>query len=369
MSVDLWLSILREIPTKYIVDLATGSLTLHGGVIRDLSGKIIAHLAKPMSNSIFDLVPGSGVIGSIVNGIQLASLSSDVAAVKAATEQILNYSVATTVFSGLGLVTALTGFAFVSARLNRIDEKLKSVEKKIDEIQEFLNSTQRARMLAAIDGLSDAPRTTSVGAQHDLLMQSRNTFKELTYLYHSIQEEGNKDIRVLTANHDYYVLACIGNVMATSELGMADVARDEMQKHYQNWLNISRKHCKNLLLGNNPARLLDSQYVESMRTTVLIKALDFANGTQRGIQWIDDLRKTLPVPGIASIFSSESRIDPLVTEYVIKLLATDNVLQGIVAQTDFLVDRKMSLSFFAHQAEKLHKRLNAEYLLLEFHKK
>ena len=47
---------------------------------------------------------------------------------------------------------------------------------------------------------------------------------------------------------------------------------------------IARKHCGKLLLRDDPARLFDARYVQSVPAANLIRFLDFTNDSNRGVQ-------------------------------------------------------------------------------------
>jgi hypothetical protein len=373
MLTELGWTVTRAIPSKFLTGLLTGNLNLYGGVIRDHGGRIVAHLVAPDSGlsgmvsglgSVANGISGLGLLGSIVNGIQLQALSLDVATVKAATDRILSYSATTAALSGLGLVTSIAGFAFIASGLKRVDQNLGALKKQTAAIKKFLQSQQHAQLMTAADQLRQAPHAPDLETRRQLLMQSKQFFTTLAHHYsiflNDIDEDS--DLSELKAAEAYYVLACIGNVMATSDLDMTDVAHELMRKYYLEWRIIARKHCGKLLLGDNPARLLDSRYVQAMPAAQLIRLLDFVNNTQRGVAWFDDLREAL---GKTSLFSgSFSRADLSTIEYVNKLLAKNDVLQGFSAHVGFLAEKKMRISSFAEKAGQICKEKGAKWLLL-----
>jgi hypothetical protein len=216
--------------------------------------------------------------------------------------------------------------------------------------------------MTAVDHLRLSQQTTDMETRRHLLLQSKQSFSTLAHHYKSQLGEVT-DLAELNASEDCYVLSSIGNVMAMSDLGMADVAKDEMQQHYRDWRVIASKHCSNLLLKDDPARLLDSRYVQSLPAANLIKFLDFTNGTQRGVQWFDELRKTLDKATL--LRSAISVVEPPVVDYANKLLVKDDVLQGFSAHMGFLAEKKLSISYFAQRVEEIRERAGAKYLFLE----
>lgn len=362
MLSELGLSVARSIPVEQVIGLATGNLSLHGGVIRDAAGRIVSHLAMPASAGLLGAVPGLGAIGSVVTGIQMQALSANVAAVKAATDQILNYSIATTALSGLGIVTSVTGFAYLASRLNRIDKRLSTLEKQTKAIKQFLQSSQHAQLMTAVDHLRLSQQATDGETRRHLLLQSKQLFTTLAHHY-KVQLGEIDDITELNATEDCYVLACLGSVMAMSDLGMGEAARDEMLRHYADWRVIARKHCGKLLLKDDPARLFDARYVQSVPAANLIRFLDFTNDSNRGVQWFDELRRTLDKATL--VRSAMSVVEPACIEYTNKLLVKNEVLQGFNAHMGFLADKKLSLSYFAQRVEEIREREGAKFLVLQ----
>ena len=52
------LSVARAIPKEALLGLISGSYSLHGGVVRDVGGRIVAHLAMP--STMVSAIPGMG---------------------------------------------------------------------------------------------------------------------------------------------------------------------------------------------------------------------------------------------------------------------------------------------------------------------
>lgn len=362
MLLDIGLTVARSIPAKLLVDLAAGHLSIHGGVIRDASGKIVSHLVLPSSTNMLGLVPGLGAIGSVVNGIQIQALASNVAAVKAATDQVLNYTIAAATISGLGLVTSVAGFAYLTVRLNWIGKRLSVIEKQTKSIKQFLQSTQHAQLMTAVDHLRLSQQATDDQTRRHLLLQSKQLFTSLAHHY-KVQLEEINDIAELSATEDCYVLACIGSVMTTSDLGMFDSACEDMNSYYDDWCEIARKHCGKLLLKNDPARLFDARYVKSIPSRNLIRFLDFTNDTNRGLEWLDELRLTLDKTTL--VRSAVSVVDSSCIDYANKLLVKNDALQGFSAHMKFLAEKKLPITYFSQRVEQIRDRDGAKFLLLQ----
>lgn len=141
-----------------MLGLATGALSLHGGVIRDQVGRIVAHLAMPAATSAFKSVPGVGPITELVTAYQLRSISRDV-------QQILNVSLVNTALSGLTLATSLAGFVYLSIRLRQINEQLSNIDKRSKELQEMMSADKESEMDSAISEFRRSTRAPSPAAR------------------------------------------------------------------------------------------------------------------------------------------------------------------------------------------------------------
>lgn len=351
---ELGLTVSRVIPAEYLSGLASGALTAHGGVVRDAGGQIVAHLVAPAAQAL-DLVPGAGV-ANLVSGVaanaQLAALSQSV-------QQVLNVAIAGTVLSGLGLATSIVGFTYLSSRLKKVDQKLDSLAKQAKEIKQILQSSQRARLNSAIDDYRLSSQTDDQETRRGLLLKAQSSFGELTHHYKSQIAELSKPEEI-EASEGYFVIACLGGVICTSDLGMGEAARDRLSGHYEDWRKLARLQCRSLLELDEPARLLDSRYVDALPAESLIRILDFTNDTERGVCWIDDLRKGMSK---TTLFKSAVRsVDKPVINFAKSLPVRCDVLQSYVAHFGFLADRKISATKFSGVLEALRAKDGVELL-------
>jgi hypothetical protein len=349
MLEHLGLTVSRAIPPETLAGLATKALSLHGGVVRDSAGRIVAHLALPLKAGVSSANPVSAVF-DVVNTFQLAHLSEQV-------QQVLSVSLLNTALSGLSLATAIVGFAYLSVKMKQIDDRLETVAKDVKDIKRILKSRQRAQLIEAIDTLQLSADAVDSETRRQLLIRSRGSFGELAHHYKT-QVLESSDVREIEAEEDYYTLAFLGLAICTSELGMGDGARDELSRHYSDWNDIARKRCGMTLEGDN-ARLLDARYVASLPAATLVDLLDFAYRENRGIGWIDDLRAPT---GKASRLRRRRVIEPQFIDYTKKLRARDHVLQGYASHFAFLAEKKLSATYFANAIEQLREREQAPLL-------
>lgn len=376
MLSSLGLTVAREIPLEFLSSLASGAFRVHGGVIRNGLGQIVGHLATPAAASISSLIPGLGTLATAINtgqiyavGRNVKELQGTVGTLLSATEAntaliqqvqqtigtTLSVSMAGTALSGLGLVTSVAGFAYLSQRLNKIDAKLGQLEKQIKEIRHLIQSQQKAQLHAAIDCLRQAELTSNKKLRHELLMQSKSNFTTLTHYYRELWSNSS-EIHEVDGVDEYFTLAFTGAALATSELGMAEIAFDELDRHFKDWKVIARKHCEVQMIRNDPERFLAPAFVKELPARELVETLDFVHDGQRGIEWIDDLRSRssfrMPRPSLPGSWQPFGQDDekPAI-EFARRLLARSNVLATNVAQFAFLKDRKISASRFADEVK------------------
>ena len=336
---ELGINVARRIPAEFWTGLATGKYTAHGGVVRNVAGQIVGHLAMPAASVAIPVVgpalAGLASASSLVANAQLVSLSRDV-------QKVLSFAMANTVLSGLGLATSIVGFVYLTTRINQIDSKLREIDADVKDIKRILQSSQRARLQGAVDSYRLAEATEDLGTRKDLLMQARNSFGELVYFYKAEFAECAKLEETVVAE-GHFVVACVGNAMATSDLGMCDAAARDLAGHHGDWRAIARKRCEQMLDLKYATRLLDGRYVDALPVKTLIRVLDFAHGKKRGIGWIDEIRKPLgrmKIPDFSGI--DDSRID-----FAKSLQARDDILESYAAHLTFLAPKKVSVTDFA----------------------
>ena len=361
MLSTLGLEVTRTIPFSQLAGLALGTHKVYGGVIRNQLGQIASHLVAGTANSFpSSLIPGLGTIGSLINAAQLYSVGRDVQQVQQTVNTVLQVSMASTALAGLGLVTSVAGFAYLNQRLNKVDAKLSQLEKQIKEIRLLVQSRQKAELHTAIDCLRQAELAKNDPLRHDLLMQSKSLFTTLAHYYRELWINAG-EMNEIEGVDEYFTLAFMGGALATSELGLSDVAFIEMKRHYDDWQTHARRHCDKHLLRGAPQRLMDESMVDDLPARELIDTLDFVNNTSKGIDWIDELRR-LPtslgpalqksLPGAFQRFVAPASEKPAI-EFANRLRARDNVLSANIAHFEFLADKKISANYFASQVKEI----------------
>lgn len=290
MLTDLGLTVVRQIPIDTIAGFASRAYTLHGGVVRDAGGRIVSHLVSSGAPSaLASLAPGVQVLSSLLQSGQLWRLSKDVATLQTTVNTVLTVASAGAALSGLGLITSIAGFVYLSKRLAQVDVKLAEIARDTKDIKDWLASLQKSNLQFAIDNLRHAETANSKALRQDMLLQSKREFSTLSHLYKE-QWARCRAVPEIQAVSELYTLAILGHATVCSDLGMTQEAANDLQVNCLDWSTQARLHVMTQLFTDRPDRLLGAEYVERLPSKTLAKLMDFAHGTERGIDWLDDLR-------------------------------------------------------------------------------
>jgi len=345
------MSVTRTIPVEYFGGLLTGAYSVHGGVIRDGAGRIVSHLVSSgQPSALFSLVPGVNTLSSLAANGQLYNLGKEVAQVHSTLSTVLNVASAGAVMSGLGLVTSIAGFAYLNKRLSWIDQQLYYLVSAAKEIKKTLMLQQSSHLRAAISLMQDAEQAEDSGISRAKLLQANETFTKLIFFYGDLWREA-KEIKQIRLLEDCYTLAFTGASLTNSEMRLYNASANNYAEHYQTWQVISREHIKTQVLKDGPQRLLNGVSANLISTRQLVDLLDFANATEKGIDWIDQMRQVNTKLG--------KTLDLTAIEMAKKLCARRNILESTGEHLKFLSEKCLSVSDFSIEAERERNKLDA----------
>ena len=285
MLSEMGLTLARQIPVEMIGGLLSGGYSLHGGVIRNGAGQIVAHLATVGASGLTSLVPGLDVLSSAIANGQLLMLAKNVKSLQSAVSSVLSVATTGAALSGMGLVVSIAGFAYLSKRFDQI-------EKLLGDVKELIETRNLADLKAAMGYMKNAEDALiSPENRRSLLLEAQKNFSTLSHLYGDLwsKVEDPKQIRALEG---FFTLAFTGESIANSELGMHEIAASQFSEHLDLWKKTAREQIKDRVLGKDPLQLR-SVSTDVLTTAQFINLLDFANDTNRGIEWLDDLRPKL----------------------------------------------------------------------------
>ncbi|MCV2370229.1 hypothetical protein [Roseateles oligotrophus] len=336
----------RMIPKDVLLGLLSGAYRLHGGVVRDMSGRIVSHLVVP-SNAL-NLMPGLSWIAEAFQAYQLHTMGLKLDRVSAKLGQVMQLSMATTAFSGLGLVVSVSGFLFLNRKMGEIRAAVDRIEKNTRKTNHLLEAVTYGQLKAAIDTLQTAQLTSDPGLRQDMLIQSKDKFLCLQHEYERLWNklDQSEDREALD---DSWSISMVGHGLVSNELGLGQSASQAFDTHHQVWRENVRTYCKDVALGEKPERLLHPRYLEVMPTAELISLLDFANEEDKGLLWLDELRFRAGESSMLKLPKFSLDTDPL--KLARKLLAKDVVLGSFAAHFKFLNDQGLRSSEFLSRIE------------------
>lgn len=314
----------RTIPDSAMMGVLTGAYKVYGGVIRDKSGQIVAHLvntAAPGNLLSAFASPVSAVLSGI-NSFQLHRIGADVT-------QLLSLAKGTMFLSGLTLAASAAGFLFLSNKVNRIDKELQGMAKDIKSIKTFLDLQERSRLITAIKAIRDLEQLVNEANRFHLLASSRQTLGEIHEKYKTLLQD-NRSVDGLMAVEEYYTITAIGHAMCSAELGLHDQAANDLSDAHKVWQEAVRSFVSEHVVKEDPERFLTKKYAKVVKTEEVIDWLDFAESAGKGLERIDELRSC--APKVVNPFSSISKPEEISINVTRKLIEREKVLQGYVSQ-------------------------------------
>jgi hypothetical protein len=362
---DIGLTVAREIPLHAVAGLVSGAYSLHGGVVRDVSGRIVAHLLTPGPiDLIKGLVPGLDVLSSLVGNRQIYLMAKDLSEVRLAISSVLSISAAGSVLSGLGLVATVAGFAFLNRRIGE-------VQRRVEKIGQVMAVQQLAVLKGATDNLRHAELTLDSETRRGLLLDAKRDFAQCSHFYGD-QYANAVAIEEAAVMGDCYALSAVGTSTALSELGMYDVAAVDFEGQVERWTPLSRAHVLREFVGENRYRLIHEELVERLPAEELVQTLDFAYEDQKAWGWIDKLRKEkadqAKAAGFKGIPMPWPKSSDLPSDGAIGLAAAlrakHGALEAYAEHLRFLATKKISATAFALAAESARKESGEQAICL-----
>ena len=342
MLSQLGLTLARQVPIEMIAGLLSGSYSLHGGVVRNGAGQIVAHLATVGTSGFTSLVPGLNALSSAVANGQLLMLAKDVKELQSAVSSVLNIAATGAALSGVGLVVSIAGFVYLSKRFDQI-------EKLLGDVKELIEARNLAELKAAMGHMKNAEEIACVSHDNSmsLLLEAQKSFSTLAHLYGDLWAKAT-DPKQVNALESFYTLAFTGASIANSELGMHGVAARQFSEHLDQWKRTARLQVRERVLRKD---LLKSVSAEVVTTSEFVKLLDFAHDTQRGIDWLDDLRSKETkswIPQLSKTISNPwEKSDLGMIDTAKCWQQRSSVLESHEAHLFFLADKKHSVSHFS----------------------
>lgn len=383
----LSLMVTRAIPKEVLVGLLAGQYKMYGGVIRwapgtEYAGQIVHHLIPVASQTITDPLfgPLNGML-NIANTYQLDRINLT-------TQKVLQMATGTMTLSGLNLAVNAIGFAVIYKKLKQLENQLNRIEKEVKAIHELLEIEERARLGAALEDLVNAMRSQKLDDRRELLFHAKGDLAPIRLKYKELLSKADS-LEVSLGYEEYFVLTSLAHSRCLAELGMLDTARLSLESDVTFWKVESKRIAHDLLLGDNPERLLFSDFAKDVPVSNLIEWLDFAHGEEKGYEQLDVLRAMTTgwyigtenkefwrktgrtISNIGQKISRKTDADmewqlKKVIPSFQKLIARNNVLDGYVGQYQYLEEHNISPSTFENEIANISTEFKVDgYIILE----
>lgn len=357
MLEGIGLTVLREIPVQTLAGLLSGAYTLHGGVVRDAGGRIVAHLLTSGPVDLIKMaVPGLNALSSLVGSGQLYSLAQDVQQVQELVSTVLKVSVAGAALSGIGLIASVGGTMYLG-------RKLTSVQDQLARIERLLNDQNVAILKSAVDNMRHAEHAGAGDTRKAMLIGAKTDFSRSAHFYGSQFADAQRLEEILLLN-ECFILAAMGHAMCLSELGMPGAAAADFDDHADRWRGNARKHVEQHVLGDAPHRLMGDGFVEDYAAADLVATLDFARSSRKRWDWIDELRRHKAAKGVLTMpsRSPSDRATKAAIPVAQSLVARSPVLDAFGEHLRFLDNKNMRIGDFAREVEERRKQLDAQVI-------
>lgn len=318
----------RTIPDNVLAGVLSGAYKIYGGVVRDGSGQIMAHLVNSgtSSNLLSVFLSPINTAFSGLNTYQIYRVGSNV-------KQLLGLAQASMVISGLTLTVSSAGFLFLSNRIHKIDKRLAEISAEIKSIKKFLELQERSKLITALRVIRELNQIEDESVKTQMLINSRQTLGEIHEKYKSLLIEDNH-VNEMMPVEEYFTITTIGHSLCSAELGMYDQAKNDLIESQSIWRKSAKAFVSQVTLGKNPQRLLSKKYVNHIKSEEIASWIDFSEDTDLGIDRIDQLRAMSPMVDI-NILKSIKNEEKIAIDVTRKIVQRDRVLQGYIDQYDY----------------------------------
>jgi len=349
----------RVIPDSVLAGVLSGSYKVFGGVIRNDSGQIIAHLVNA-GNPVNTLATFLSPVNTAFSGLstfQLYRIGADV-------QQLIGLAQASMVISGLTLAVSSAGFLFLNSKINKIDKKLEEIAVDVKYIKKFLELQERARLISALKVIRELGQIEDMSIKTQTLINSRQTLGEIHEKYKSLLIE-NKNVKELIAVEEYFTITAVGHALCSAELGMYDQATNDLLESQLVWSEAVKSFVRETVIGKEPQRFLTKKYVSHIKSEEIAGWMDFSEASDLGIDRLDQLRSMSPKIDI-NIFNSIDREEAIAIDVARKLVQRDRVLNGYIDQYRYYASLKKKPSEIQQYFDSLpaKSKINGCYVFL-----
>lgn len=327
------------IPSEFASKVLSGEYIRYGTIIKNSSGKIVGHLKEAGIDSVFKnmkiptspLSAGVEVIkaaSGVAQNFQLSKMSKVLESM-----QLVNNIGAVASVATLGVSVA--GFAVVTHKLNKLEEKLDFTLEKIDrvlEIVEDLNMKQEilefAEVKTASEQLHNAQVSEDMKRRESLLTQANHTFHKYKNYYFKIAQDksiwtdGQLPLEVANELYARYITCVMGQLYSEFLLGDLSCFRESWKTINEEVQTISKIDKIAILRSKsdaNSSQLFATDYDE------LVVKINNTNNI------LEETSKRVESMDYEAQYLLESNLNPF--EYLKELRSMESELVVIAANT------------------------------------
>ncbi|MGB0387147.1 MAG: hypothetical protein ACPGWR_20205 [Ardenticatenaceae bacterium] len=356
----------NRISSDVRASLIIGQYKLDGGVIQTGEGGEVFGLLLPLYPPPLDLA------STPVNTYELQQLSSQAGELAVTTEQVLQVATRTMRLSDLNLAITTLDLPAIHDKLKKF-EGLEPIQEELKKISTWRERVERANLRVTIADLLNLDEQAMIEDRYSLLEQARRILAKINERAKPLLLKA-QTIKSGMQMQEYFLLTGLALSCCTAELGRLEIAHRETKQIATIWQEQSRRIANDLLLGEHPERFLFSDLVSEVPTATLVEWLDFARGKKKGYLWLDDLRKQsrpwypkgkIPLAPLKAQKNELKRDQTLIIPTMQKLVATNNVINGYVAQYAFLKEKKVKPSKLKREINSLAEKAAVDgYVIL-----
>jgi hypothetical protein len=349
----------KSIPDNALIGIMSGAYKVYGGVIRNgTTGQIVAHLIDATNpiNIATSLFPPLDLVISGINTVQLSRIGANIS-------QLITLAQGTMALSGLTLAVSAASFVFLNNKLNSIDSRLVTMSDDIKAIKKFLELQERARLATAFKTMQGLDDSIDIGLREKLLVGAKQTLGEIHEKYRELLMN-IKNVEEALAIEEYFTVTALGHALCTAELDMHKQAKNELKEAYNIWSTASERISRDFVLRDEPERFMQSRYAAKLKTDEMVDWLDFGYQTNRGIEWIDDLRgKNSWMPKIPTKLNAHEGLE---LEIMRKLVQRDRIYQSYIGQYEYLSETSTRPSIMQNYIESIpeNERVQNSYVFV-----
>jgi len=355
MFENIGITVLRQIPQEVLLGLVTGSNKLHGGVVRDMGGRIVAHLVEPgaktalNASTLVSALPGMGWVADAYQAYQLHDMGLKLVQVQNQLGTVMRVATAATALSGLGVVVGIANLAVLSRQIKAVGDAVQRVEAQTKRTNRFLDASHYGDLQSALDNLRHAREASSPAIATNWLQSAKTQFARIFHRAQTLWPKAETVDEALALEESACV-AMSGHALAMSELQEHATAAADFAMHRAQWRALAREWCQTHVLRADPQRLLQGEASAGISARDLVNLMDFtqtdAESAPRGIDWIDDLRARPVSSSWAPKMLSSRKDDGPEIAFALRLLARDEILGATHAHLNLLAQRRVSASAF-----------------------